>query len=85
MLQQPGLPAQQAQTLVSFLAQLGRDHRKYGVTQHHYDVVGQVLIAALQEDPACNALRLHKEFSQTRLWGVGNLEGPAWYWPQPPC
>jgi len=40
------------------------------------------LIAALQEDRACNALRLHKEFSQTRLWGVGNLEGPAWYWPQ---
>jgi predicted ATPase len=40
------------------------------------------LIAALQEDPACNAIRLHKEFSQTRVWGVGNLEAPAWYWPQ---
>jgi NAD(P)H-flavin reductase/hemoglobin-like flavoprotein len=29
--------AQRAQAPVAFLAQLGRDHRKYGVTQQHYD------------------------------------------------
>ena len=31
------LIAQRAQEPVAFLAQLGRDHRKYGVTQRHYD------------------------------------------------
>lgn len=31
------LAAQRAQEPVAFLAQLGRDHRKYGVAQHHYD------------------------------------------------
>lgn len=39
------------------------------------------LIAALQEAPACYAIRLHKEMSQTRVLGQGLLDAPAWYWP----
>lgn len=35
--------AQRAEEPVAFLAQLGRDHRKYGVTQAHYDTMRQAL------------------------------------------
>ncbi|MGW0045492.1 FAD-binding oxidoreductase [Rhodococcus sp. NPDC003348] len=41
--------------IVPFLAQLGRDHRKYGVTDEHYIAVGNALITAL-EDFAGNEL-----------------------------
>ncbi|MFC4083306.1 globin domain-containing protein [Amycolatopsis samaneae] len=34
--------------LVTFLRQLGRDHRKFGVLERHYDAVGVALIAALK-------------------------------------
>ncbi|WP_216894313.1 globin domain-containing protein [Nocardia alni] len=34
--------------LLPFLAQLGRDHRKYGVTAEHYAAVGEALTAALR-------------------------------------
>jgi NAD(P)H-flavin reductase/hemoglobin-like flavoprotein len=34
--------------LATFLAQLGRDHRKFGVVARHYDAVGVALIAALK-------------------------------------
>ncbi len=40
------------------------------------------LIAALKEHPGCNVLPLYKELSQTRVEGMGNLEGPPWSWPQ---
>ncbi|MGH3525375.1 MAG: globin domain-containing protein, partial [Mycobacterium sp.] len=43
------LIAQRAQEPVAFLAQLGRDHRKYGVTQRHYDTLSQVLHATLRD------------------------------------
>jgi len=39
------------------------------------------LIAAVQEDPACQRIGLHKELSQTRMVGQGLLDAPAWYWP----
>lgn len=39
------------------------------------------LIAALQEDPACHCIALHKELSQTRVVGQGLLDAPAWHWP----
>ncbi|MEO6793266.1 MAG: FAD-binding oxidoreductase [Mycobacterium sp.] len=44
--------AQQAQQPVSFLAQLGRDHRKYGVTQHHYETVSRVLYTTMRDELA---------------------------------
>jgi NAD(P)H-flavin reductase/hemoglobin-like flavoprotein len=38
----------QVETVVPFLQQLGRDHRKYGVTADHYPLVGRSLLAALE-------------------------------------
>ncbi|WP_422742678.1 FAD-binding oxidoreductase [Mycobacterium sp. WMMD1722] len=43
------LAAQRAQEPVSFLAQLGRDHRKYGVTARHYRTMGEALYTALRD------------------------------------
>ena len=34
--------------LTPFLAQLGRDHRKFGVIAQHYDAVGHALLSALE-------------------------------------
>jgi NAD(P)H-flavin reductase/hemoglobin-like flavoprotein len=39
---------QRAEEPVAFLAQLGRDHRKYGVTQRHYDSMQNALITTLR-------------------------------------
>jgi len=38
----------QIDTVVPMLQQLGRDHRKYGVTADHYPMVGASLLAALE-------------------------------------
>jgi NAD(P)H-flavin reductase len=46
------LVAQRAQAPVAFLAQLGRDHRKYGVTSQHYDTLRQALYATLRDELA---------------------------------
>ncbi|WP_424808273.1 globin domain-containing protein [Rhodococcus sp. 27YEA15] len=35
--------------ILEYLAQLGRDHRKYGVTDEHYTAVGNALISALED------------------------------------
>lgn len=43
------LIAQRAQEPVAFLAQLGRDHRKYGVTQRNYDTMREALITTLRD------------------------------------
>lgn len=43
------LIAQRAEEPVAFLAQLGRDHRKYGVTQGHYDSMQEALYNALHD------------------------------------
>lgn len=39
--------ARRADEPVSFLAQLGRDHRKYGVTAQHYDTMHEALLTTL--------------------------------------
>jgi predicted ATPase len=39
------------------------------------------LIAALEEDDACNAIQLEKPMSQTIISGQGMLDVPAWHWP----
>ncbi|MDR3660325.1 MAG: FAD-binding oxidoreductase [Mycobacterium sp.] len=41
--------AQRAEEPVAFLAQLGRDHRKYGVTQQHYATMHDALVTTLRE------------------------------------
>lgn len=38
---------QRAQEPIAFLAQLGRDHRKYGVRQRHYDSMQDALLTTL--------------------------------------
>ncbi|BBZ35599.1 FAD-binding oxidoreductase [Mycolicibacterium confluentis] len=42
--------AQRAEEPVAFLAQLGRDHRRYGVTQEHYETMAHALYATLNSD-----------------------------------
>ncbi|MDZ7885134.1 MAG: FAD-binding oxidoreductase [Mycobacterium sp.] len=44
--------AQRAEEPVAFMAQLGRDHRKYGVTARHYDTLGQALLTTLRDELA---------------------------------
>lgn len=44
--------AQRAEEPVAFMAQLGRDHRKYGVTGRHYDTLGQALLTVLRGELA---------------------------------
>ncbi len=44
--------AQRAEEPVGFMAQLGRDHRKYGVTDGHYDTLHQALLSTLREQLA---------------------------------
>lgn len=39
---------QRAEEPVAFLAQLGRDHRKYGVTQQHYDSMREALLVTMR-------------------------------------
>ncbi|AEV71955.1 2-polyprenylphenol hydroxylase-like oxidoreductase [Mycolicibacterium rhodesiae NBB3] len=39
---------QRAEAPVAFLAQLGRDHRKYGVTQRHYDSLRDALLTTFR-------------------------------------
>src|ERR671916_788290 len=39
----------QPDDLMPFLEQLGRDHRKFGVLPHHYDVAGGALLSAVRE------------------------------------
>lgn len=46
------LIAQHADEPVAFLAQLGRDHRKYGVTDAHYDTLGAALLGTLRTELA---------------------------------
>jgi hemoglobin-like flavoprotein len=38
-----------AETLVPILADLGRRHKQYGVTDHHYDTVGAALLWTLEQ------------------------------------
>ncbi len=42
----------------------------------------QRLIAALEEDPACNTIPLEKAHGESRMIGQGLLDVPAWHWPQ---
>ena len=42
------LVAQRAESPVAFLAQLGRDHRKYGVTQGHYQTLQEAMYSTLR-------------------------------------
>lgn len=81
------LVAQRAEAPVAFLAQLGRDHRKYGVTGAQYATFGEALHATLRsrlagawtdavDDAAGQSLRLITGV----MSGAADADtGPAWW------
>jgi NAD(P)H-flavin reductase/hemoglobin-like flavoprotein len=81
------LVAQRSEEPVAFLAQLGRDHRKYGVLPEHYETLGQALYATLREalaDAWTDAVDAAARQSLNLITGVmsGAAEaehGPAWW------
>jgi NAD(P)H-flavin reductase len=81
------LVAQRAQAPVAFLAQLGSDHRKYGVTGQHYDTLRQALYATLRDELAgawTDAIEAAARQSLNLITGVmsgaaGAEKGPPWW------
>ncbi len=81
------LVAQRSEEPVAFLAQLGRDHRKYGVLPEHYQTLGQALYATLRyalADAWTDAVDAAAQQSLNLITGVmsGAAEaehGPAWW------
>ncbi len=79
--------AQRSQEPVAFLAQLGRDHRKYGVTHAHYDILRQELYAMLRShlgdgwnDAVDEAARQSLNLITGVMSGAADAEsGPAWW------
>ncbi|MFT4042948.1 MAG: FAD-binding oxidoreductase [Gordonia sp. (in: high G+C Gram-positive bacteria)] len=70
--------------LIELLAQLGRDHRKYGVVSEHYDLMYQALISEFRsvladywDDDTAQAV------SQTMLLTTGVMRGAAQMAPGP--
>ncbi|MEO8816518.1 MAG: FAD-binding oxidoreductase [Mycobacterium sp.] len=81
------LVAQRAEEPIAFLAQLGRDHRKYGVTHRDYDTLAQVLLMALRErlaDAWTDAVETAARESLNLITGVMSgaadaEQGPSWW------
>jgi NAD(P)H-flavin reductase/hemoglobin-like flavoprotein len=81
------LIAQHSEEPVAFLAQLGRDHRKYGVTAGHYEVMAHALYATLCADQADrwtesldDAAQRVINFMVGVMSGAAEAEpGPAWW------
>ena len=81
------LVAQRAEALVQFLAQLGRDHRKYGVLPEHYETLRPALHATLRDELAENwtdAVDAAAQQSLNLITGVMRgaadaKQGPAWW------
>jgi len=81
------LVAQRAEDPVAFLAQLGRDHRKYGVLPEHYETLGQSLYATLRDELAeawTGAVDAAARQSVNLITGVMSgaadaEQGPAWW------
>lgn len=81
------LVAQHSDEPVAFLAQLGRDHRKYGVLPEHYETLGQALYATLRDtlaDAWTDAVDTAAQQSLNLITGVMSgaadaEHGPAWW------
>jgi NAD(P)H-flavin reductase/hemoglobin-like flavoprotein len=81
------LVAQRSTEPVAFLAQLGRDHRKYGVLPEHYETLGQALYATLRDalaDVWTDAVDAAAQQSLNLITGVMSgaadaEHGPAWW------
>ena len=81
------LVAQRAEEPVAFLAQLGRDHRKYGVLPEHYETLRQALHATLRDelreawtDAVDAAAQQSLNLIIGLMSGAADAEqGPAWW------
>jgi NAD(P)H-flavin reductase/hemoglobin-like flavoprotein len=85
------LVAQRAAEPVAFLAQLGRDHRKYGVLPSHYDTLRRALYATLRDHLGHPSRGVWTEAVEAAATSSLNLitglmsgsadadEGPAWW------
>ncbi|OBI43666.1 2-polyprenylphenol hydroxylase [Mycobacterium kyorinense] len=81
------LVAQRAQSPVAFLAQLGRDHRKYGVIPKHYETLRRALYSTLRDrlsdawtDAVDEAARQSLNLITGVMSGAADAdEGPAWW------
>lgn len=79
------LIAQRAEEPVAFLAQLGRDHRKYGVTPEHYATLQDALLSTLQAHLAQSwDHRLREAVHDVVELAVGVMSGAATAEPSPP-
>ncbi|GAA4549394.1 FAD-binding oxidoreductase [Pseudonocardia xishanensis] len=75
------------ESLIGFLAQLGRDHRKFDVREEHYAVVGRALVAALAETAGeAWTAELAEAWEHTYGFLAGAMQagarsdaGPAWW------
>lgn len=81
------LVAQRAQAPVAFLAQLGRDHRKYGVTSGHYDTMRRAWYSTMRShlidswsDAVDDAAHQSINLITGVMSGAADAEdGPAWW------
>jgi NAD(P)H-flavin reductase/hemoglobin-like flavoprotein len=75
------------ESLIGFLAQLGRDHRKFDVREEHYAVVGQALLATLAEVAGEGwTPEVAEAWERTFAFVAGTMQagarsdpGPAWW------
>ncbi|WP_099024150.1 FAD-binding oxidoreductase [Mycolicibacterium palauense] len=78
---------QRADEPVAFLAQLGRDHRKYGVSRRHYETMAHAMYATLRsslgpawtdavDEAAVQALNL---ISGVMVGAADAEDGPPWW------
>lgn len=81
------LVEQRAEEPVAFLAQLGRDHRKYGVSPAQYQTLRRALYMTLRDhlrDVWSDSLQEATDQSLNLITGVmsgaaDSVEGPAWW------
>jgi NAD(P)H-flavin reductase/hemoglobin-like flavoprotein len=79
------LIAQRAEEPVAFLAQLGRDHRKYGVTPQHYATLKDALLSTLRSHLAGSwDARLNEAVHDVVELAVGMMSGAATAETSPP-
>jgi NAD(P)H-flavin reductase/hemoglobin-like flavoprotein len=73
--------------LVPFLRQLGRDHRKFGVLEQHYDAMGTALVTALKQYSGASwTPQVEKAWrdaygliAKTMQEAANEDSGPAWW------
>lgn len=72
--------------LADYLAQLGRDHLKYGVQPEHYAAVGQALLRTLRrhvpawtDDEEAAWTAAYDTAAALMIEGAEAIQGPAWW------